>query len=227
MVALTPARISEAVMGFHREMVLDPNHRYLSWEHCYKFFATDPQDYDLASLHLAFYLASWGMYRGSSFLLQKDYKVHLPIVQELLKPEYRPIKAISLDALNSADSGELISLIMKLVVWVKNCYATHIGHERRHINVTDTLATKILMGTLGCIPAYDRYFIEGLKAEGLSFSYLNRKNFAEMVGYCQKRRDDFLAVQEQISHDGLNYPIMKVIDMYFWQIGKNSERAMG
>ena len=28
------------------------------------------------------------MYRGSSFLLQKDYKVHAPIVEEILKPEY-------------------------------------------------------------------------------------------------------------------------------------------
>ena len=44
--------------------------------------------HDYLSLHLAFYLASWGMYRGSSFLLQKDYKVLVPIVEEVLKPEY-------------------------------------------------------------------------------------------------------------------------------------------
>lgn len=229
MKAVINTRIYDTIICPHGEVVIDPNHSYLSWEHCYNFFSTDPQDYDLASLHLAFYLASWGMYRGSSFLRQKDYKVHRPIVEELLKPEYKQIRAISLDALDpaSSGSGELISLIMKLVEWVKNCYPTYIGHERRHINVTDTLATKILMGTLGCIPAYDRYFIEGLKAEGLSFSYLNRKNFAEMVGYCQKHRSTFLAAQQQISHDELNYPIMKVIDMYFWQIGKNSERATG
>jgi len=47
---------------------------------------TDPSpDYDYLSLHHAFYLASWGMYRGSSFLLQKDYKVLTPIVEEILK----------------------------------------------------------------------------------------------------------------------------------------------
>lgn len=28
------------------------------------------------------------MYRGSSFLLQKDYKVLTPVVEEVLKPEY-------------------------------------------------------------------------------------------------------------------------------------------
>ena len=37
---------------------------------------------DYLSLQLAFYLASWGMYRGSSFLIQKDYRVHIPVVRE-------------------------------------------------------------------------------------------------------------------------------------------------
>ena len=33
------------------------------------------------------YLSSWGMYRGSSFLLQKDYKIHKPIIVEALKDD--------------------------------------------------------------------------------------------------------------------------------------------
>ena len=66
------------------------NHRYLSWEHCYQQFRLvrlerdkKEPDLDYLSLQLAFYLASWGMYRGSSFLLQRDYKVHIPIVKEI------------------------------------------------------------------------------------------------------------------------------------------------
>lgn len=43
-------------------------------------------DYDYLSLQLAYYLASWGMLRGSSFLLWKDYKIHIPMVKEMLKP---------------------------------------------------------------------------------------------------------------------------------------------
>lgn len=43
---------------------------------------------DYLSLQLAFYLASWGMYRGSSFLLQKDYKIYIPVVEEVLKSKY-------------------------------------------------------------------------------------------------------------------------------------------
>lgn len=42
-------------------MVQDSNHRFKSWEYCYTAFGNlDSVDY--LSLHLAFYLASWGMY---------------------------------------------------------------------------------------------------------------------------------------------------------------------
>lgn len=77
---------------FYNELRADSNGRYRSWEHCYKCFHdarnNSAPDLDYLSLQLAFYLASWGMYRGSSFLLQKDYKVHVPVVEELLKVHY-------------------------------------------------------------------------------------------------------------------------------------------
>ena len=65
--------IIKSVNIFHDELKADKNGRYRSWEHCYKTFndarnSTSP-DLDYLSLHLGFYLASWGMYRGSSFLL--------------------------------------------------------------------------------------------------------------------------------------------------------------
>lgn len=31
-----------------------------------------------------------------------------------------------------------------------------------HVSPTDTLVTKVLLGTLGCIPAYDTFFINGV-----------------------------------------------------------------
>ena len=81
-----------AARTFYVDARANENGRSRSWEHCYRIFRdarTDPcPDYDYLSLHLAFYLASWGMYRGSSFLLQKDYKVLSPIVEEILKTDY-------------------------------------------------------------------------------------------------------------------------------------------
>ena len=82
----------DAAQTFYDDARANENGRSRSWEHCYRVFRdarTDPSpDYDYLSLHLAFYLASWGMYQGSSFLLQKDYKVLSPVVEEVLKPEY-------------------------------------------------------------------------------------------------------------------------------------------
>src|SRR5262245_15461814 len=63
--------IAEDVLKFHRRLVADPHHRFRLWEHCYAYFQRGQNDCDLASLHLAFYLASWGMYRGSSGRLHK------------------------------------------------------------------------------------------------------------------------------------------------------------
>ena len=218
--------IQDYVVSFHQRLLADPHHRYRSWEHCYQFFSQQPADVDLACLHLGFYLASWGMYRGSSFLLQKDYRVHLPVVEELLRPQYQPIRAVTLSDLASRRGQELRVMIWELVHWIKQCYIQFVGHNARQINVTDTLATKILLGTLGCIPAYDRYFIEGLKKSGLRFSYLHPTNFSAMVAYCLAHQEDFLAAKRGISAYGIDYPDMKVIDMYFWMLGAyGNERA--
>ena len=83
---------------FYNDLKSDENGRYRSWEHCYSHFIKERGnqdiDYDYLSLQLAFYLASWGMYRGSSFLLQKDYKVHIPVVKELLSKKYDALVGI-------------------------------------------------------------------------------------------------------------------------------------
>ncbi len=73
--------IKKRILSFHHQLQSDNNHRYKSWEHCFKYFSQGKLDEDIACLHLAFYLASWGMYRGSSFLLWKDYLVHREVVQ--------------------------------------------------------------------------------------------------------------------------------------------------
>ena len=88
---------------FYNDLKSDENGRYRSWEHCYSRFikarGSNDVDYDYLSLQLAFYLASWGMYRGSSFLLQKDYKVHIPVVKELLSEKYDVLLELSVLAL--------------------------------------------------------------------------------------------------------------------------------
>ena len=85
--------LHEKIAAYYDTGAADPHHRYRSWEHCYRFFRARPRetllaDKDTAALHLAFYLASWGMLRGSTFLLQKAYTAHTGVVERLLSREF-------------------------------------------------------------------------------------------------------------------------------------------
>jgi len=141
-------------------------------------------------LHLAFYLASWGMYRESSFLLQRDYRVHGAVVEEILNPRYVSLKNLTLDNFTlDSRRTEVADALFSLVAWIKSWYATNTSTHRGAANVSDTPATKILLGTLGRTPAYDRFFIAGLKTYGLKFSYLNKTNFSEAHRRAARRRE--------------------------------------
>ena len=158
------------------------------------------------------------MYRGSSFLLWKDYLIHREVVKHLLS--LRHLRHIDFSKPCDAE----VMQIFELSSWIKDWYQQNIRHVNgtaKNIHVTDTLVTKILLGTLGCIPAYDRFFIEGLRAtNGLRYSTLTKKHFLSVVEFYKDNRDDFDSVQKSIKHtSGINYPTMKLVDMYFWQIG--------
>jgi hypothetical protein len=64
-----------------------------------------------------------------------------------------------------------------------------------------------------------------LRVKGLSHSTLSKSNFQSVIEFYKDNRDDFDSVQQSIkSKCGIYYPTMKLVDMYFWQIGfdKNS-----
>ena len=213
----------DAAQTFYEDARRDKNGRSRSWEHCYRVFRdarTDPSpDCDYLSLHLAFYLASWGMYRGSSFLLQKDYKVHTPIVEEILKPEYD-----CLFGLACADVRD--SEVQKRLKELRVDIAEHFGPIRDEVagrkvpsSVSPVLITKILMGTLGCVPAYDRFFQDGAKYLGLEHNSYKEKSLRELADFYEEHNDRLEEARRGMWTDDLIYPQMKLLDMGFWQIG--------
>jgi hypothetical protein len=194
----------------------DKRHRFLSWEHCYDYFGQDEIDADKACLHMAFYLASWGMYRGSSFLLWKDYLIHKEVVERLLKN--RHLRKVSADYSDS-DIRELVELCS----WVRDWYKDNAGKingEEREANATDTLVTKIILGALGCVPAYDRFFIDGLQKNRIGPLRPSHAGIKALTNFYRNHQDQFDSLQAEIKTvGGKNYPAMKLVDMYFWQIG--------
>ena len=198
------------------------HHRYRSWEHCYGYFRTrTPQTIaagrDHAALQLAFYLASWGMYRGSSFLLQRAYTVHLGVIEKLTEPPFAVLWEQEFGA--GANDTELLPIVLKAADAVRKAYKPFAPTSDSR-QPSDTLVTKVLLGTLGCIPACDRYFIAGFKSAGFSFSSLNAKSAERILQFCHENLAALRVEQARIENvGGIRYPLMKLVDMYFWQLG--------
>lgn len=201
----------------------DSNARYLSWEHCYSYFQKNhirPNDetLDWLCLHLAWYLASWGMLRGGSFLLQKDYKIHLPIVKLLISAPYRNLYNLTIEEL--CDEA-IIKQIMQLSDNIVNIYQINSKMDASDSGSTptQTLITKILLGTIGCTPAYDRYFIDGLKSCNVKQHNYGDHSLSQLAQFYHQNNHKFELFQNKVSQGRIEYPPMKVIDMCFWQLG--------
>jgi hypothetical protein len=208
--------IHEKISAYFGEVAGDPHHRYRSWEHCYRFFrdvtpsgiAAQRQN---AALHLGFYLASWGMYRGSTFLLQRAYTVHFGVVDCLASPNLAPLWEREFGS--KADDVELIPVILDAAKEITKAYS-QFGEP------TETLVTKVLLGTFGCLPACDQYFIAGFRSAGLGYSYLNAKFVKKLLAFSCEHLTELHREQGIIrNHSGAHYPLMKLVDMYFWQLG--------
>jgi len=197
--------------------------RYRSWEHCYQYFQragprgllANPKE---AALQLAFYLASWGMYRGSSFLLQYAYTVHVPFVHAIATGQFRDLWKIDLGS--DPCHSERVPLVLDLMEEVRKAYEPF-ALENGSKPPTPTLVTKLILGTLGCVPACDELFLIGIKRHGLKYSAPNALFLNRVLDFCQDHLGELRREQRRIRNlkSGVHYPLMKLIDMHFWQWG--------
>lgn len=91
-------------------------------------------------------------------------------------------------------------------------------------DVSDTLITKILMGALGCVPAYDRYFIDGVKVLKVTTGTYSKESLLRLVDFYKENQDRFEEARKNFWIGDLQYPQMKVLDMGFWQYGLEHSR---
>ena len=218
-----------AAQTFYDDARANENGRSRSWEHCYRVFRdarTDPSpDYDFLSLHLAFYLASWGMYRGSCFILQKDYKVHTPIVEEILKPEYDCLFGLACADLRNDDVWEQYTNLYKYIDGYFDPIRNEVAGRVVRSQVSPILITKILLGTLGCVPAYDTFFEKGVRHLGLKEKNYNEDSLLELADIYEAHNDRLEEARRGMRTEDLVYPQMKLLDMGFWQIGFEKDAA--
>ena len=216
-----------AAQTFYEDARRDENGRSRSWEHCYRVFRdarTDPSpDCDYLSLHLAFYLASWGMYRGSSFLLQKDYKVLVPIVEKILKPEYDCLFGVACVGLRDPEVQKRYTNVYDDIDEQFGPIRDEVAGREVVSPVSPVLITKILMGTLGCVPAYDRFFQDGVATYKVTTQEYSRNSLLKLVDFYEANNDRLEEARRGMRVGDLTYPQMKLLDMGFWQVGYDQE----
>lgn len=202
------------------------NHRYRSWDHCHLAFRNARKqktegknfDKDLLSLHLSCYLSSWGMLRNS-FLLDRDYKTHLGIVDILLDETNDLLWSFPGNQNDEALNAKTLKSCWTAIKTSWEAFTAAYGVA----SITDTLVSKILLGTCGCIPATDRLYKKGVGAfNGTQYFGLN--SYSEIVRYYWKNWEEIsshLGGTSLVAQDDLStpYPPMKLMDMCFWQIG--------
>lgn len=216
-----------AVIGFEPNKILefqnflktDTFNRYQSWNHCYEVFGDISNDNDYLALHLGFYLASWGMYRGSAGLLQKDYKIHVGAVT-IIKKYHSDLRCHKDFEISNESIDNIIELKKELYKHYDGfSYQTNKGTFERK-SPTDTLLSKIVLGTLGCTPAFDRYFNDGTKIKSVKARKFDKKSLSELFKFIKVNNAEIKKIQDKMYEDEkVYYPVFKLVDMFFWNEG--------
>lgn len=178
---LTPRRINKAVRVFYK--LRKANHRYTSYDYCYNYFHSFESKKDIASdeniekscLVLGFYLASWGMFRGSSAILQKSIIILRPVIRWIASEKAMPMWNIDVGNYGESDN------IRKLL----RAFDTLKGKLNLTQENKRTLVTKIMLGVFGNTPAFDSYFTK-------SFG----KHFGERCKFGRFNEDSLECIRE-------------------------------
>lgn len=197
--------------------------RERSWDFCFTHFQRHPRPteaMELSCLHLGYYLASWGMLRGSSYLFRTTNVLHYERAVEVIE-RYNP-RLRGFDVDRYRDAGQVQVL-------------TDGWTDLRHALIPDrvagvTLVSKVMMGVWGCIPSFDTYFVRTFR--GLSETTTERRawnavrpaTLALLADVCQKHQVEIDAVRARYPVWDMTggpgdavMPRAKVLDIYGWQ----------
>lgn len=198
-----------------------------SWIYCYKFFYDNRQNdfnneefLELAALHLTAYLSSWGMYRGSSFLLKySDYTVYKELIKLLLQ---KYSKDLYCDIPQWCVLKNVENEIDTYFKEVRNNYIVN-DSNKRVSKTSIILTTKIMLGMFGCFTSLDRFVKKSLSVMNLSRTF-NQTLYNELKDIINENSS--LINKKQKDYEiiyGVKFPKFKILDMALWQKGYDIE----
>lgn len=219
-------KITEKIDSFSNESK-DINHRYYSFDFCYSYFRSSKEkgtvDIERSCYVLWGYLASWGMLRGSSFLLSKNPSYLKGLVEWIYN---QPISTWDIDVKDYKTKGSEIIELYKSI----RKYIIPEGEKNRDI----TLVTKILLGVFAIVPAYDEYFSKTFKnrskeykeIKSCGFTSFNQSSLDVIYQFYIENKDEidnlsksYKVIDFYGKETKYHYSKAKIIDMYGFQAG--------
>ncbi len=210
-------RLARSVLCFERQSLSSIH----SWRQCYEYFGRPEGafDHEEGTLRLAFYLASWGMFRGSSQLREFSFPVLSDVVALLRRPANAPLRALKIGGAVEK-RVELTALLDGIIGGLVDKSLDNGTGGTVKISVTDTLQTKIALGGLGCLPAYDRFFKDGAKKRGWNCRF-NGNGMMDLFqsAISDAEFNDFCAIMRR--DEGCHtLPEMRLLDAYLNHLGR-------
>ena len=150
-----------------------PTSREASFHYCFNYFQAfreaghlgslaDTDNLEISCLQVGFFLASWGMFRGASFLLQRSVRLYERLVKVISGTDPR---------LWEIDAHCYTPPHVHMLLELKSRIVDAFGKENRP---SDTLVTKVILGVFGSVPAFDITFTTGFKVSAFNERALER-----------------------------------------------------
>lgn len=198
------------------------NKRDASYDFCYLYFQRNKgklggKNMECSCMHLWSYLASWGMLRGSSALLQCSPAV----LKELIKY----LDLISTSAIWSADVNTYDSNTKQLIIDVYNKIASILKNNTQNVPSV-TLVTKIMLGVFGCVPAFDTFFTKTFRVLYDDFRSVRDTELSDIMDFYIKHKAIIDKMAIPVIDFGENptsyhYKKAKLIDMFGFMVGQH------
>ncbi|WP_396140635.1 hypothetical protein [Flavobacterium sp.] len=204
---------------------IDNQSRWASFDYCYNYFYENRgqqlvDDIEKSCSVLGFYLASWGMFRGKSYLSQNSLAIYKPVI-EYISDLDNSVWEIDVDNYNEKSIDEIINIYKKIKI--------KIGIKKTHL----TLVTKILLGVFGFIPAFDTNFCNGFREihkekKQCGFTRVNKKSLLLIKDFYDSNNELIIDLQNKLfttdfitgEKTSIKYTKAKIIDMYGFELGK-------
>lgn len=214
--------------AYYQNILPSPGNDYprlKAWEFLYEYIWNESRanwadlisedQIETTALHIGFYLANWGMFRGSSGLLQNS---NLDLMKALAK------------LLFEGQGPELLELSMDdfapgapKLVYHQTLLDSVLGSMESlasNVSWTATLKTKILMGVWGECPALDRFYIAACRdlfPRRPFITAASGKGLTALAGVVRELNAPTLHLET--GRLKLPYPTARVMDMALFQYG--------